>query len=155
MTLNNNKADNTTVHNIDLNPGLNSFCAKKYGQYAIKFIGCHSYDSDDLPTYINIAEHAPITINAVRHRNGVRILSEISEKIKLVIQRNEQKPDETIMELSPDDKKIDGYHAYSLNIDLKPEERIVITPQSGVVLFKPDRKTITGGHDCVDVCFFL
>lgn len=135
---------------IDLIPGLNTFCAKKFGQYKINFVGCHSYDSRELPTFINIADHAPITINAVRHRNGFRILSETNEQYQLRVERMGKA--ETV-NLIKEPNKVDGYFAYRYDFDLRPEERVVVFPLSDVMLFTPEQKELVGGHDCVDVSF--
>lgn len=152
LKLSSSEPNPTTIDEkeIDLIPGLNTFCSNKFGQYKINLFGCHSYDSRELPTFINIADHAPITINAVRHRNGIRILSETNEQYKLKVERMDKV--ETV-NLIIEQNKVDGYFAYRYDFDLRPEERVVVIPQSDVMLFKPDQKEVVGEHDCVDVSF--
>lgn len=133
---------------ISLIPGLNTFCAKNFGQYNVKFVGCHSYDLKELPSTINIADHAPITVNAIKHRTGIRILSPITSTYSLHVESKEKA--ETV-KLVAESAKVDGMFAYRYDFDLKPEERVVLTPHSDVMLFNPERTDIIGGHDCVDV----
>lgn len=137
---------------ISLIPGLNTFCVKNFGQYNVKFVGCHSYDSKELPHSINIADHVPITVNAIKHRTGIRILSPIPATYRLLVESKEKAD---TVNLVAESAKVDGNFAYRYDFDLKPEERVVLTPHSDVMLFNPERTDIVGAHDCVDVSLVL
>lgn len=132
---------------IQLVTGLNQFCVTKYGQYIINFIGCHSYDSN-VPPFIHTNDVQPAVVNAVKHKNGVRILSDVSTSYKFSIERSNKI--ETV-NLELDKQKIDGMFVYRHDFDLKLDERIVVSPKNEFMLFKPENKEIFGGSDCVEV----
>lgn len=140
------------IEDKSLTTGLNTFCAKKFGQYEVKFIGCHTYDDRDLPSVINIADHLPITVNAIKHRTGVRIVSPMQTSFKLHIAGKDI--EETV---SPtlESSKVNGLFAYRYDFDLKPEEKVTLSPLSSVMLFQPERAEIIGAHDCVDVSYII
>lgn len=133
---------------IQLVTGLNQFCVTKYGQYIINFIGCHSYDTKNVPSFIHTNDLQPTVVNAIKHKNGVRILSDVSTNYKLIIERSNKM--ETV-NLVVEKQKIDGSFVYRHDFDLELNERVVITPQNEIMLFKPENKEIFGGSDCVEV----
>lgn len=140
------------VEEIALTAGLNTFCAKKFGQYKVEFVGCHTYDDRDLPNIINIADHAPVTVNAIKHRTGIRVVSPLQTPFKLHIEGKDT--DETVS-LTAEYTKVNGLFAYRYDFDLKPEEKITLSPLSSVMLFQPERTEILGSHDCVDVSYII
>lgn len=137
---------------ISLTAGLNTFCAKEFGKYKVEFVGCHTYDDRDLPNVINIADHVPITVNAIKHRTGVRIVSPLQTPFKLHI---EGKDIEETVSLTAESSKVNGLFAYRYDFDLKPEEKVTMSPLSSVMLFQPERAEIIGAHDCVDVSYIV
>lgn len=87
----------------------------------------------------------------MKHRNGIRILSEISQKFTIDVEFE----DGTKSVLKPVEQreKVDGYVAYNINFDLKAGERVKLSPNSEQMLFKPDQTSLSGATDCVDVAF--
>lgn len=135
------------IEEIQLVTGLNQFCVTKYGQYIINFIGCHSYDAN-VPPFMHTNDVQPAIVNAVKHKNGVRILSDVSANYKFNIERANKI--ETV-NLVVDKQKADGLFAYRHDFDLKLDERIVIIPINELMLFKPENREIYGGSDCLEV----
>lgn len=90
-------------------------------------------------------------MNAVKHRNGIRILSEISQKFTI----DAEFEDGTKNVLRPVEQreKVDGYVAYDIAMDLKAGERVKLAPNSEQMLFKPEQTEVKGASDCVDVAF--
>lgn len=135
---------------ISLNTGLNQFCVIKAGTYDIKFFGCHTYDSQTTPNSFSTKNSSPVIINASKHQNGIRILSEEQTNYKMIVEYRDRK--ETVS-LRPESKKVDGYHSYIYVFDLEVGDTVKFVPQSDHMLFKPETKEIIGGNDCVDVTF--
>lgn len=135
---------------LTLTPGLNTICVRSIGTYAIKINGCHQYDPNELPRSINIADNAPITVNAIKHRTGIRVLSAVNvERFEL---RAESKDwVENIELVKSAEKDASGKFVYRHDFELKPEERVTLVPRSGEMLFAPDRAEIVGQQDCVAV----
>lgn len=121
----------------------------KAGTYDLKVSGCHKFEEDSktLSTKSSSAVH----VTAVKHKNGIRILSEISQKFSI----DAQFEDGTKSVLKPVEQKekVDGYVAYNINLDLKAGERVKLAPKSEQMLFKPDETELKGATDCVDVAF--
>lgn len=132
---------------IQLVTGLNQFCVTKFGQYMINFIGCHSYDSN-VPPFMHTNDIQPTVVNAIKHKNGVRLLSDINANYKFTVERGNKV--ETV-ELAADQQKVDGLFVYRHDFDLLLDERIVVTPKNDVMLFKPEKREIFGSSDCVEV----
>lgn len=139
-------------HDLALTPGLNTICVQSVGVYSIQVDGCHRYDANELPRTINIADNAPITVNAIKHRTGIRVLSAVNvERFEL---RAESKDwAETILMVKLAEKDASGKFVYRHEFELKPEERVTLVPSSNDMLFAPARKEIVGQHDCVDTIF--
>lgn len=135
---------------MSLNTGVNTFCVTKGGDYDIKLSGCHSYDPQSTPKSFTTRSTAPIAINAYKHRNGIRILSEGKTNYKISVESNGKF--EAIVPVE-ETNKVDGYFSYKYHFNLKNGEVIKLTPKSDRMLFKPEVKEITGGNDCVDVSF--
>lgn len=134
---------------IQLVTGLNQFCVTKYGQYIIKFIGCHLYDAN-VPPFMHTNDLQPAVVNAIKHKNGVRLLADISANYKFMVERDNKV--ETV-NLVADKQKIDGLFVYRHDFHLGLDERIIITPKNDVMLFKPENREIFGGSDCLEVSF--
>lgn len=134
---------------IQLVTGLNQFCVTKYGQYIINFIGCHSYDAN-VPPFMHTNDVQPAVVNAIKHKNSVRLLSDVSANYKFTVERANKL--ETVA-LVADKQKVDGLFVYRHDFDLQLDERIVVTPKNDVMLFKPENREILGGSDCLEVCF--
>lgn len=132
-------------------PGINSFCVDKFGQYDISVSGCHTYDSTSLRPSFSTGETAAITINAIKHKNGVRILSDIRNAFQIAVEQN---GNANIYNVAEEPNKFNGQFAYRYDFDLRPNERILVTPESDVMLFGPDKSEILGAPDCVEVQYF-
>lgn len=145
------KSTDDQEQEMTLVPGLNSFCVPKSGQYDISFIGCHYYD-ENLPTTLHTNDRSPITITATKHRNVVRVLSNEKTPFKFLITKDDDGTTETVIP-TLDPEKINGQWSYRYDFRLKSDERIVVTPQSDIMLVKPISQEIFGGNDCVDVSF--
>lgn len=140
------------AQDVALVPGLNTICTKAFGTYDVRFIGCHTYDNAELPRSIHIADHAPITVNAIKHRTGVRILSDVADGSAFRL-RAEGKDWAENVALVPEKTKQDGLFAYRYDFELRPDERVTLVPRSDVMLFEPERAELLGEHDCVDTAF--
>lgn len=110
--------------------------------------GCHSYSEHDLPTYFHTTETTPIVFNAIQHKNGVRILSEVPSAHKLLVEGLRIKEQ---VQLVAEEGKVDGFYAYRYDFNLHPEERVTLKPISETMLFNPVVTKIVGATDCVDV----
>lgn len=137
-------------YDLALIPGLNTICVRSIGTYAVKINGCHQYDPNELPHTINIADHAPITVNAIKHRTGIRVLSAVNvERFELRAEGKDWAENIELTKLA--DKDASGNFVYRHDFELKPEERVTLVPRSSEMLFSPDRTEIVGPQDCVDV----
>lgn len=136
----------------ELLAGLNTFCASRFGQYAVDFIGCHEYDPRELPSTINIADHAPITINAIKHRTAIQILSAVPAKFGLDIYGGPVDDAKKNVQLTTAEaNKVNGLFSYRYSFSLRPEERVTLRPYSDEMLFHPQSADVVGDNDCVDV----
>lgn len=134
---------------ILLAPGPNTFCVEKFGQYDIVVSGCHTYDNSALRSSFSTGETAPIVINAIKHKSGLRILSDVRNAFQIAVDQNGQR---TTYALTEEREKVNGQFAYRFDFDLRPDERILVTPESDVMLFGPASKELVGTQDCVEVC---
>lgn len=132
---------------ILLAPGLSSFCVDQFGQYDLTFAGCHTYDTNALRSF-QTGDELPLAINAIKHRNGIRILSDVRSVFKVAVEGGGAKQYITPLE---DSQKINGKFSYRHDFDLKPNERLSLTPESEVMLFTPAKTEIIGADDCVEV----
>lgn len=145
------KPSDSISKEILLAPGINSFCVDRYGQYDLKFSGCHTYDSGSTKSFRTGVEH-PMAVNAVKHRHGVRIISDTRATFKVLVeQENGAKQVITFAE-DADKQHESGQFVYRHNFDLKHSEKLTLTPQGETVLFAPQSKEIFGADDCVEVC---
>lgn len=133
---------------ILLAPGVNAFCVEKFGQYDISLTGCHTYDPQTFRPSFSTGETSPIIINAIKHKNGVRIVSDIRAPFKISVEQNGRKDTYNLVEEA---NKVDGQFSYRHDFDLRPEEKILVTPESEVMLFSPASTEILGAQDCVEV----
>lgn len=146
------KADESFSKEIVLAPGINSFCVDKYGHYDLSFASCHTYDSSTSKSFKTGNENA-VVINAVKHRNGVRILANIKSTFKVLVET--ENDDKRTVHFVEEPKKVNNQFAYRYDFDLQPSERLTLTPQSDIVLFTPQSTDIFGASDCIEVCFEL
>lgn len=142
------KSEKPTTKEIFLAPGINSFCVDKFGTYDLSFSGCHTYDAAT-PKSFKTGDEKPVIVNAAKHRNGVRILSNIKSTFKVLVEvENGQSTHITFTE---EPTKVNGKFAYRHDFDLEPFVKLIITPQSDTVLFTPKSTEIFGANDCVEV----
>lgn len=133
---------------IFLAPGINSFCVDKFGQYDLRFSGCHSYDASTATSFRS-GEEQPVNVNAVKHRNGVRILSDMKSTYKVLVEF--ENGEKNYINFAEEPTKVNGKYAYRHDFDLQPSAKLIITPQSDTALFSPKSKEIYGSVDCVEV----
>lgn len=138
---------------VELIKGSNEICVTKSGIYDMKITGCHTFEED--VKILNTKNNAPVYINAIKHKNGIRILSESNQKFTIDVQYDEDQSIETL-NLVEQSEKVDGYVAYTLNLNLKADEKVKLTPRSEQMLFKPISDEIKGASDCINVaCNFI
>lgn len=136
---------------ILLAPGINSFCVDRFGTYNLLFSGCHTYDSNT-PTLFKTGDKNPVIVNAIKHRNGVRILSDVRSVFKVLVEmENGDKQHITFIE---EPNKVNNQYTYRYDFDLQQTEKLTLTPQSDIVLFSPQSREILGASDCIEVCTF-
>lgn len=152
LTLQSSTPSAANKHDLALTPGLNTICVQSVGVYTIQVDGCHQYDANELPRTINIADNAPITVNAIKHRTGIRVLSAVNvDRFELRAESKDWAETIELVKLSEKDVS-SGKFVYRHEFELKPEERVTLVPSSSEMLFAPERKDIVGQHDCVEVC---
>lgn len=134
---------------ILLAPGLNSFCVDKLCDYDLTFSGCHTYDPKTLRTSFRPGDSSPILVNAIKHKNGLQILSNVKGPFKVLV---EQKNEKKYYNLVEQPNKVNGQFVYRYEFELGAEERLLVTPQSDIMLFTPESKEIFGANDCIEVC---
>lgn len=134
---------------IFLTAGLNSFCVDNFGVYDISFKGCHTYDSTTQNSF-RTGDELPINVNALKHINGVRVLSDIRSAFKLLVEQNGE---QRTVELKEESQKVDGKFSYRHEFSLKADEKLSLKPLNDVVLFSPSTAEIIGANDCVDNTF--
>lgn len=132
---------------IILTPGPNSFCVEQFGVYDLTFTGCHVYDKSSHSSF-QTGEEKSITVTALKHRNGVKILSDIRSTHRALVENNGEKKSVIFTE---ETEKENGRFSYRYDFDLKHQERIIITPESEIVLFSPTSSELIGADDCVEV----
>jgi hypothetical protein len=135
--------------NIQFTKGANVLCVPSPGSYKLKASGCHVFDEDT--KVVQTSSSDPIYINAVKHKNGIRILSEIEKSFE--IDAEFENGSKQVLKPSKHSEKVDGYVAYSIDINMKSGERVKLVPKSEQMLFKPDQTEWRGASDCVDVAF--
>lgn len=142
------KPEESASKEIFLAPGINSFCVDRFGYYDLSFSGCHSYDSTT-PKSFKTGEEKPVAVNAVKHRNGVRILSDIKSTFKVLVES--ETGEKNVITFTEESTKITGKFAYRNDFDLQPSAKLTLVPQSDTILFTPQSKEIYGANDCVEV----
>jgi hypothetical protein len=134
---------------IQLTSGANVLCVPKSGTYDLKVSGCHIFEEDS--KVLSTASSSPVNINAIKHRNGIRILSEIDQIF--TIDAEFEDGSKKVLKPVKQNEKVDGYVAYNINLDLKSGERVKLSPKSEQMLFKPDQTEWKGATDCLNVAF--
>lgn len=134
---------------ILLAPGLSSFCVDKFGQYDVTFTGCHTYETDT-PRSFHTGDEIPLAINAIKHSNSIRILSDVRSTFKVLVEQGGAK---RYISPTEEDQKINGQFSYRYRFDLRSNERLTLTPESEIVLFSPAKAELIGADDCVEVSF--
>lgn len=142
------KTEKSTVKEIFLAPGINSFCVDKFGTYDLSFSGCHTYDAATTK-FFKTGDKKPVTVNAAKHRNGVRILSNVKSEFEVLVEMENGHSDQITFTEEP--TKVNGKFAYRHDFDLVPFIKLTITPLSETVLFTPRSTEIFGANDCVEV----
>lgn len=129
--------------------GENVLCVPNAGIYDLTVSGCHTFDENT--KVLSTESQTPVYVSAVKHRNGIRILSEIDQQFSI----DAEFEDGTKQVLRPlkQSDKVDGYVAYNINLDLKAGERVKLSPKSEQMLFKPDQSEWKGASDCLNVAF--
>lgn len=146
------KPSESTSKEIFLAPGINSFCVDKFGYYDLSFSGCHTYDSTTSQSF-KTGEEKPVAVNAAKHRNGVRILSDIKSTFKVLVEL--EHGEKNVIAFTEESAKVNGKFAYRHDFDLQPSAKLLLKPQSETVLFTPESKEIYGANDCVEVRIFF
>lgn len=78
----------------------------------------------------------------------MRILSDIRNTFNIAVEQNGQR---NIYNLAEESTKFNGQFAYRYDFDLRPSEKILVTPESDIMLFGPASTEILGAQDCVEV----
>jgi hypothetical protein len=133
--------------NIKLTSGANEICVPKSGLYDLKVTGCHIYEEDS--KVLSTKNAAPVHIKALKHKNGVRILSEMNQVFTIEIVYEDDSRE--VLKPVEQSERVDGYAAYNLNLNLKYGEVVKLTPKSEQMLFKPAYAELRGAGDCVNV----
>uniref|UniRef100_A0A1Q3G441 Putative metalloproteinase-related collagenase pm5 n=1 Tax=Culex tarsalis TaxID=7177 RepID=A0A1Q3G441_CULTA len=134
---------------LTLTAGLNTFCVKQAGKYALTLTGCHRY-ADSVPKSISTDDPAPVSIVAAKHRTTVKILAEEPSTYKTLVTSAADSSAQTI-DFQPTNERHDGRHVYRHDFFLAPGEKIAIAPQSELMLFAPTTLEVVGGADCTEV----
>lgn len=124
-------------------------CVPIAGSYDLKVTGCHTYDESS--KILSTKGSSPVYINAIKHKNGIRILSELDQLF--TIDAEFEDGAKQILKPVKQAEKVDGYVAYNVNLDLGSGEKVKLAPRSEQMLFKPDQTEWKGAADCVDVAF--
>lgn len=132
---------------VELSNGLNIICVPQSGDYIMKLSGCHSFDDNEKLFSTN--EDSTLNLVAVSHLNGIRILSEMESKFtfEAIMEDGSKKTLKPV----PESQKVDGYFAYKLELNLKENEKVKLTPSSEQMLFKPTSIELKGHNDCIEV----
>lgn len=132
-----------------MSSGVNELCVPKSGSYDLKVSGCHQFEENT--KVLTTKNASPVHINAIKHRNGITILSETAQAFTIEAEFE----DGTTRSLKPGQQKekVDGYVAYHVDLDLKVGEKVKLVPKSEQMLFKPDQTVLIGAVDCVDLAF--
>lgn len=115
----------------------------------MKVSGCHTFEEDT--KVLSTKSTSPVHVTAIKHRNGIRILSEIKQQFTIEVQYEDESKE--VLKLIEQTERVDGYAAYNLNLNLKSGEAVKLTPKSEQMLFKPSTTEIKGASDCVEVAF--
>lgn len=122
-------------------------CVPRAGTYDLKVSGCHTFEEES--KVLTTKSSTPVHINAVKHRNGVRILSEIAQQF--TIETEFEDGTKKILKPTQQAEKVDGYVAYKIHLDLKSGEFVKLSPKSEQMLFKPAKTEWKGASDCIEV----
>jgi hypothetical protein len=115
----------------------------------MKVSGCHTFEEDT--KVLSTKSTSPIHVTAIKHKNGIRILSEINQEFSIEVQYEDESKE--VLKPIGQKERVDGYAAYNLNLNLRNGEAVKLTPKSEQMLFKPSSTEIKGASDCVDVAF--
>lgn len=77
-------------------------------------------------------------------------MSDVRSTFKIAVDQNGQR---STFALTEETNKVNGQFAYRYDFDLRPDEQILVTPESDVMLFGPTSKELIGAQDCVEVCY--
>ncbi|XP_039451273.1 nodal modulator 3-like [Culex pipiens pallens] len=141
--------ENPKSEDLTLNSGMNTFCVKQAGKYAITLTGCHRY-ADSTPKFFTTDDATPLSIVASKHRTTVKILAEEKSTYKTLVTSVGEADVQTI-EFQPTNERHDSKHIYQHDFFLTQDEKITISPQSDIMLFAPTTLEVIGGSDCSEV----
>ncbi|XP_038116191.1 nodal modulator 3 [Culex quinquefasciatus] len=144
-------AENPKSEDLTLNSGMNTFCVKQAGKYAITLTGCHRY-ADSTPKFFTTDDATPLSIVASKHRTTVKILAEEKSTYKTLVTSVGEADAVQTIEFQPTNERHDGTkHVYQHDFFLTQDEKIAIAPQSEIMLFAPTTLEVIGGSDCSEV----
>lgn len=75
-------------------------------------------------------------------------MSEIYQKYTIDVEYNDGTKE--VLKPVEQKEKEDGYVSYKLELDLKPDEKVKLTPKNEQMLFKPSFTELKGAGDCKD-----
>ncbi|XP_055609200.1 BOS complex subunit NOMO1 [Uranotaenia lowii] len=136
--------ENVKTEEMTLKAGVNSFCVKKAGTYDVSFSGCHKYD-ESVPRIFDTQSSAPLYVNAIKHRNTVKILAEEKSTYKTKLSSGET------IEFQLTTERTGSHHIYYHDFFLEQGEKLTLNPISDIMLFHPTELEIAGGSDCTEV----
>lgn len=115
----------------------------------MKVSGCHTFEEDS--KVLSTKSTSPVHVTAIKHKNGIRILSEMNQPFTIEVQYEDESKE--VVKPVAQSERVDGYAAYNLNLNLRSGEAVKLTPKSEQMLFKPSSTQVKGATDCVDVAF--
>ncbi|XP_060516095.1 BOS complex subunit NOMO3 [Cylas formicarius] len=127
---------------VKISRGTTSFCVNAPGEYKFLIRSCHSYDSDTF-TYNTNSKNNEITLNAIKHTVTLAIESDANYgPIEVNLEIDGEKTVETVSYANGN---------YDLRLILKPEAVAIVTPQSDLLVFKPEVLNVVGVNDCENI----
>ena len=100
------RSDNAVALTHDLHKSVDTFCIPKAEVYVLTYSGCHTYDNSKTPSTLSTADHSPINVIAVKHKNGIRILSGLANTYTVTVENDGKKVNEVKLHEEPN--KADG-----------------------------------------------
>lgn len=125
---------------IEIKKGKSTYCLPKDGSYSFQCLGCHTYLNNAF-TFNTQSKINEIKLDALSHLNSICIESSVND-------------DSVTVSVDVDGEKLvkgplpyeNG--CYMLHMQLEPESKAIISPQSEMYYFKPQIFSIKGKNDC-------